>query len=120
MNKTLTTLIWSRCPAKFRATELVILLKLAGASSREGFSHLRVDVLAAACGVGVRALQYRVKNIEKTGLLQVTENHGLSNCYTLNLEAIRKMPRMKATEETDARAPSLPGGEREGADRCTL
>ena len=108
MNKTLTALIWSRCPAKFRATELVILLKLAGASSSQGCSHLRVDTLAAACGIRVRALQYSVKKIEKEGLLQVTANPGRSNCYALNLEAIRKMPRMKATQETD------------GATVCTL
>src|SRR6266853_2347602 len=99
MNKTLTTLIWNRCPSKFRGTELVVLLKLAGKSSRQGCSHLRVDALAAACGVCVRALQYAVKNIEKKGLLQVTANPGLSNCYALNLEAIRKMPRMKQTVE---------------------
>ena len=108
MNKTLTTLIWSRCPAKFRGTELVILLKLAGLSSRVGCSHRRVDVLAAECGVGVRALQYAINEIEKTGVLQVTGNPGRSNCFALNLEAIRKMPRMKATEET------------EGARVCTL
>jgi len=109
MNKTLTTLIWERCPAKFNGTQLVILLKLAGKSSRQGCSHLRVDVLAAACGIRVRALQYAVKNIEKKGLLHVTANPGLSNCYTLNLEAIRKMPRMKQAEE-----------ETEGATACTL
>jgi hypothetical protein len=109
VNKTLTILVWQRCPAKFRGTELVILLKLAGASSRQGCSHLRVDALAAACGIGVRALQYRYRNLEKTGLLHVTENPGRSNCFTLNLEAIRKMPRIKqASEETD------------GATDCTL
>lgn len=99
MNKTLTTLIWERCPAKFRGTELVILLKLAGKSSRQGCSHLRVDVLAAACGIGVRALQYSYRNLEKTGVLHVTENPGRSNCYALNLETIRKMPRIKQEAE---------------------
>ena len=108
MNKTLTTLIWKRCTSKFRGTELVVLLKLAGMSSSQGCSHLRVDALAAACGIGVRALQYSVRKIEGKGLLQVTENPGRSNCYALNLEAIRKMNRMKATEET------------EGATVCTL
>ncbi|HWY42627.1 MAG TPA: hypothetical protein VNX66_03975 [Candidatus Sulfotelmatobacter sp.] len=108
MNKTLTALIWSRCPAKFRGTELVILLKLAGVSSNQGCSHLRVDTLAAACGIRVRALQYSVKKIEKKGLLHVSENPGRSNCYALNLEAIRHMPKLKATQETD------------GATACTL
>ena len=108
MNKTLTTLVWQRCPPKFRGTELVVLLKLAGMSSRQGCSHLRVDALAAACGIRVRALQYSVNKIEKTGVLQVTENPGRSNCYALNLEAIRKMNRMTAAEET------------EGATVCTL
>jgi hypothetical protein len=109
MNKTLTKLIWSRCPSKFRGTELVVLLKLAGASSTNGCSHLRVDALAKACGVRVRALQYAAKNIQKTGVLTITENAGRSNCYALNLEAIRKMPRIKqAAEETD------------GATICTL
>jgi hypothetical protein len=109
MNKTLTTLIWQRCPSKFRGTELVILLKLAGKSSRKGLSHLRVDELAAACGVGVRALQYSYRNLQKTGVLNVTVNHGQSNCFSLNLEAIRKMPRIKeAVEET------------EGASVCTI
>jgi predicted transcriptional regulator len=102
MNKTLTMLIWNRCPAKFQGTKLVILLKLAGESSREGCSHLRVDALAAACGIDVRTLQYAVMNIKKTGLLRVTCNgRGRSNCYALDLDVIRKMPRMKATEETD-------------------
>jgi hypothetical protein len=103
VNKTLTTLIWNRCPAKFHGTELVILLKLAGASSREGCSHLRVDVLAAACGIGVRALQYKVEKLENDGLLHVNRNHGRgrSNCYALDLDVIRRMPRMKATEETN-------------------
>jgi hypothetical protein len=102
-------LIWQRCPTKFRGTELVILLKLAGMSSSQGCSHLRVDALAVACGIGVRALQYSVKKIEKKGLVQVTENPGRSNCYALNLEAIRKMPRMKQVVE-----------ETEGATACTL
>jgi hypothetical protein len=109
VNKTLTTLIWSRCPAKFRGTELVILLKLAGASSREGCSHLRVDVLAASCGIGVRALQSAINEIEKTGVLHVTGNPGRSNCYALNVEAIRKMPRIKQAAE-----------EQWGAADCTL
>ena len=109
MNKTLTTLIWNRCPAKFRGTELVILLKLAGASSREGCSHLRVKVLATACGIGVRALQTAINEIEKTGVLHVTGNPGRSNCFALNLEAIRKMPRIKQVAE-----------EKVGATDCTL
>jgi hypothetical protein len=109
MNKTLTTLIWSRCPAKFRGTKLVILLKLAGLSSRAGCSHRRVDVLAAEVGIGVRALQYAINEIERTGVLQVTANPGLSNCYALNLEAIRKMPRIKQEAE-----------ETEGEKVCTI
>jgi hypothetical protein len=109
VNKTITQLVWSRCPAKFRGTELVILLKLAGESSREGCSHLRVDALAVACGIHVRALQSAVKNIKKTGILDVIANPGRSNCYTLNLEALRKMQRMKQAAE-----------ERVGAICCTL
>ena len=51
----------------------------------------------------------RINEIEKTGVLHVTGNPGRSNCFALNLEAIRKMPRIKQVAE-----------EKVGATDCTL
>jgi hypothetical protein len=113
MNKTMTMLVWERCPSKFHGTDLVVLLKLAGESSADARCYLHVDVLAAACGIKPRALQYRTSDLEKSGVLHVEERKGTSNCYTLNREAIRRLPRVKCKsvgEGVQQRAPLDPFG----------
>jgi hypothetical protein len=117
VNKTITLLVWDRCPTKFSGSQLVVLLKLAASSSREARCYLHVDDLKRACGVKKRSLQYITKKLRKAGVLHVQERKGLSNCYTLNLDEIRKLPRVKARQPVDSTADDL---ERVGATDCTL
>jgi hypothetical protein len=111
--------VWELCPAKFNGTALVVLLKLAASSSREARSFLLVDDLAEACGVEVRALQYCLRKLQQAGVLHVRKRKAESNCYTLDRDAIRKLPRVKTVKPVDS-APSADDLESVGAEDCTI
>jgi hypothetical protein len=117
VNQTITRLVWSHCPTKFRGTELVVLLKLAGLSSGQARSYRWVDDLAQECGVKTRALQYITEHLQNAGVLHVQERNGMPNCYTLNREEIRKLPRVKAAQEP---LNSLDDLGAVGASDCTI
>jgi hypothetical protein len=116
MNKTLLLLVWDRCPTKFNGTQLVVLLKLAASSSGKARCYLHVPDLARACGIKERTLQYVIRKLQKTGVLQVQERKGTSNCFTLNRDAIRKLARVKAEQPMDC----IDDVESVGASVCTL
>jgi hypothetical protein len=97
--ESLTALVWERCPSKYSGTTLVLLLKLAGLSTRDGHAFPSVKRLAMMCGVRERAVQYAVKLLKRDGLLKIQTRKGHSNRFFLQADEIRKLPLATAPNE---------------------
>ncbi len=108
-NKTMTATVWQHCPSKFSATELVLLLKIAGLSTRQGHCYAFVTTLATMCGVKERAIQYALRRLVKSGVLRIQTRKGHSSRYFLQLDEIRKLPLVmpKDAEKPTAEAVKL-------------
>jgi hypothetical protein len=89
--KSLTALVWQRCPGKFNSTVILVLLKLAGLSEREGHAYMSVGTLAKMCGVTERYAHVVLKDLRKEGMLTVKHRKGHSSLITLNVEEIEKL-----------------------------
>ena len=96
----LTVLVWEHAPSRFWGTNLVLLLKLAGLSQREGFAFAGVERLAVMCGVKPRALRYALSDLVKAKVLKIQARRGHSNKYFLNVEELKKLPSIRAAEPT--------------------
>jgi hypothetical protein len=88
----LTALVWQHAPSAFYGTDLVVLLKLAGLSQKEGHAFAGVERLAAMCGVKPRALRYALRQLTKGKVLKIKSRRGHSNHYFLDADAIKKLP----------------------------
>jgi len=110
--KSLTAVVWQHCPSKYNGTALVVLVRLAGLSERDGHAWPGIETLAMMCGVKPRNLRYVVKTLSKDGVLAVRHRKGKSNHFHLNVEEIEKLPLVfperesKPTAETPATRPS--------------
>jgi hypothetical protein len=97
--QSLTVLVWERCPSKYSGTALVLLLKLAGLSAREGHAFPSMERLASMCGVTSRALRYIIEDLKKDRVLRVKGRKGHSNHFYLQPDEIRKLPLVIAPKE---------------------
>lgn len=110
--KSLTAMVWQRCPSKYSGTQLVALLKLAGLCAQKGHAFVRVPVLATMCGVSERAIQKTLKQLRKDGLLAVKYRKGRSSLITVNVEEVQKLPLVlpdRTAEQPKAEQAAQPG-----------
>jgi hypothetical protein len=106
--QSLTVLVWERCPSKYSGTALVLLLKLAGLSSRDGHAWPGMDRLASMCGVTSRALRYIVKDLKKDGVLKTQSRKGHSNRFFLQVDEIEKLATIVPPRVPETQAPAAP------------
>lgn len=121
--ESMVALVWQHCPSKYTGSTLVVLLKLAGLSSKEGSAWPSVEWLAKACGVERRWTQRLLTKLKADGLLSVKARKGHSNRFFLNVEEIRKLPLAVPLPEQDpkkAEKPAQPGPAQELAERLRL
>jgi hypothetical protein len=101
--KSLTVLVWEHCPSTYKGSALVVLLKIAGLSGRDGHAWPSMKRLARMCGIAKRSLQDITAKFEEQGILQIQERRGHSSRFFLNSAAIRKLPSVvPVKEETPA------------------
>jgi len=110
--ESIVALVWQHCPSKYTGSTLVVLLKLAGLSSKEGSAWPSVEWLAKACGVERRWTQRLLTKLKSDGLLSVKARKGHSNKFFLNVEEIKKLPLAVPIHQQDQKAaeePAQPG-----------
>jgi hypothetical protein len=103
--QSLTALVWEHCPTKYKGSALVLLVKIAGLSSREGHAFPSVDHLAQMCGVTPRMIRYLLRILKKDGFLKIQSRRGHSNRFFLQAEEIRKLPRWADSMPVTPREP---------------
>ena len=103
--RNITALVWQHAPSQFSGTPLVLLLKLAGLSQKNGHAFAGVERLALMCGVKPRALQYALRELLKAKVVKVQKRKGHSSRYFLETETIGKMP-LVIPQEQKAAEPS--------------
>jgi hypothetical protein len=118
--QSLTALVWQHAPSRYSGTELVVLLRLAGLSERDGHAWPLIDTLAAMCGIKPRRLSYVLARLEEEGFLKRQRRYGHSNRYFLDVDEIRRLPSVvpakpevpapAATPESSAPAPVAEDG----------
>ena len=123
--QSLTATVWQHVPSTYDGSMLVVMLKLAGLSSnKEGHAFIRVEPLAAMCGIKPRALQYLTQKLKKAKLLSVHKRKGHSNLWFLNVEEIKKLPLVSGQEPeevTEEQAePSASAASAEATDFAVL
>jgi hypothetical protein len=99
--QSLTALVWEHCPSKYNRSALVVLVKIAGLSSRDGHAFPSVDRLAEMCGVKSRRVRYILKKLKKDGVLKIQSRKGHSNRFFLQADAIRKLPLVIPPKESE-------------------
>jgi hypothetical protein len=90
--KSLTALVWQHCPTRYSGTSLVVLLKIAGLSQRDGHAWVLIETLAAMCGIQPRTLRYMLARLRKERILKIHQRKGRSSQYFLNIAEIQKLP----------------------------
>jgi hypothetical protein len=104
--KSLTVLVWEHCPSTYNGSALVVLLKIAGLSERDGHAWPSMTRLALMCGMERRGLQKLTAKFVEQGILQIQQRRGHSSRFFLQVAAIRKLPSVvPAKEEAPAVAP---------------
>jgi hypothetical protein len=100
--QSLTAIVWQHVPSTYEGSALVVMLKLAGLSSnKDGRAFVRVEPLAAMCGIKPRALQYLTRKLKKAKLLKVHNRKGHSNFWFLDVEEIKKLPLVSGPESAE-------------------
>jgi hypothetical protein len=95
-----TALVWRHAPSQYNGTALLLLLKIAGLSSaKDGHAHVRMNVLAAMCGVKERQAQRIIEGLKADGFVKVRYRKGKSSIFILNHDAIRSLPLAVPPEE---------------------
>jgi hypothetical protein len=101
--KSLTAIVWEHCPSTYNGSALVVLLKIAGLSSRDGHAWPSMTRLSLMCGIKRRALQNITTKFEEHGILQIQRRRGHSSRFFLQVAEIRKLPSVvPVKEETPA------------------
>ena len=95
----LTVLVWEHCPSTYKGSALVVLLKIAGLSERDGHAWPSMKRLALMCGIKKRSLQDITTKFEEQGILQIQRRRGHSSRFFLNTVAIRKLPSVVPAKE---------------------
>lgn len=93
--KNLVGLVWRHAPSKYKGTELVTLLKIAGLTKNvngEIYAWPSTATLARACGVERRYTQRVLRRLKADGLLKIRSRKGHSNHIAINVEALRALP----------------------------
>jgi hypothetical protein len=115
--QSLTAIVWQHCPSKYTSTRLLVLLRLAGLSEREGHAWPGVKTLAAMVGVKTRQLRYVIKSLSLDGVLRVQRRTGHSSHFFIQVDEIRKLPsvvpvkeEVPVTPEPAAPAPAVEDG----------
>jgi hypothetical protein len=101
--KSLTALVWEHCPSTHNGSALVVLLKIAGLSERDGHAWPSMTRLALMCGIERRGLQKLTAKFVEQGILEIQQRRGHSSRFFLQVAEIRKLPSVvPAKEETPA------------------
>jgi hypothetical protein len=104
--KSLTVLVWEHCPSTYNGSALVVLLKIAGLSEREGHAWPSMTRLALMCGMERRGLQKLTAKFVEQGILEIQQRRGHSSRFFLQVAAIRKLSSVvPAKEEAPAVTP---------------
>jgi len=103
--KQLTATVWQHAPSRYGGTALLVLLKLAGLSAKDGHSFASVGYLAAACGGSPRAIRLVLKELRKDGMVKVHQRKGHSNKIFVNWDAMQALPLALPQNEAQEEAP---------------
>jgi hypothetical protein len=115
--KTLTADVWEHAPSRYRGSELVVLLKLAGLTNADGYAYPSLEYVAKACGISIRMAQRITKRLRKDGIIKVTRGRGTNRFFvqrqvvlTLSLAVPRDYQDKKsgAPEPTASETPVVP------------
>jgi hypothetical protein len=100
-----TAMVWRHAPSRYNGTALLLMLKIAGLSSaKDGHAHVRMNILAAMCGVKERQAQRIIEGLKADGFVKVRYRKGKSSIFVLNHEAIRSLPLAVPPEEREETA----------------
>lgn len=99
--KNLVALVWKHAPSRHSGTALVVLLKLAALTCKDGHAFPSVEYLAAACGTSGRAIQYCLRELRKDGLLKIVTRRGRSSHFFLQADALRALPLAIPTDDEE-------------------
>lgn len=106
MSISVMNLVWQNAP--YQGNTLVALLALADWSNDDGISWPALKTLARKSRQSARHLQRVLHRMEQDGVIAITERHGNSSVYRINIHRLEGTPKCPTRQKKHRGATSCP------------